>query len=225
MTFGTRVGAGLTAALVMALAGAQAISAGTVSAGPTGAKATPPGTGAKLVLPARVGSSIKPPAGTYLAKAPPRGTAVPLLVPAGVRWSNRVASTHGLECEPVEGFKSTANDRYVAAELDYGPLKYPRQNLYAMLRARATRVGHGRSTSSAATKLQTVGRSSRPPTADGQPPRSAIRGATDTCFAPKPHRSGHGSSTTSSASSEPMGRSSSTHPQPTDTWQPNWVHG
>ena len=102
---------GLTAALVMALAGAQAISAGTL------------------------------PAGLYPAKAPAPGTGAPLRVPAGVGSSNTAASAHGLVCYGVQGFKSEANSRYVAAELGYGPFKYPRQNLYGMLRARATTVG------------------------------------------------------------------------------------
>jgi hypothetical protein len=50
------------------------------------------------------------------------------------------ASAQGLDCYPVEGFKSEANDRYVVAELDYG-IAYPRHNLYGMLRAHATAVG------------------------------------------------------------------------------------
>jgi hypothetical protein len=107
MRFGTRVVAGVTVALVMALAGAQAVSASRL------------------------------PAGLYPAKAPAPGKAVPLHVPAGVGSS----SAPYVDCYPVQGFKSEANNRYVAAELGYGPFKYPRPNLYGMLRARATTVG------------------------------------------------------------------------------------
>ena len=105
MRFGTRLVAGVTAALVMALAGAQAISASRL------------------------------PAGLYPAKAPAPGKAVPLPPGVGSRIANSV------DCYPVQGFKSEANNRYVAAELGYGPFKYPRRNLYGMLRARATTVG------------------------------------------------------------------------------------
>jgi hypothetical protein len=91
---------------------------------PALAKAPTPGTGAPLVFPARVGSSNRLPPGLYPAKALASGK----------------ASVHGLNCYPVEGFKSLANDRYVAAELGYG-VRYPKQNGYAMLRARATHVG------------------------------------------------------------------------------------
>lgn len=111
MRFETRVVAGLTAALVIALAGAQATSAGTL------------------------------PAGLYPAKAPTPGRGARLLVPAGVGSSNAAASPHGLDCYPVQGFKSVANDRYVTAQLDYGH-PFSRPNLYAMLRAaHATAVG------------------------------------------------------------------------------------
>lgn len=90
MRFGTRVVAGLTAVLVMALAGAQAILAGT------------------------------PPAGRHPTKAAAHGTRAPLLPPTRVGSSNTAASPHGLHCYPVQGFKSVANDRYVTAQLDYG---------------------------------------------------------------------------------------------------------
>jgi hypothetical protein len=82
---------------------------------------------------------VRLPAGLYQAKAPAPGKRAPLLGPAGVRSSN--TSAPYVDCYPVQGFKSEANNRYVAAELGYGPFKYPRQNLYGMLRARATTVG------------------------------------------------------------------------------------
>jgi hypothetical protein len=66
---------------------------------------------------------------------------VPLLVPAGVGSRNTAASAEYVDCYPVQGFKSEANKNYVAAELNYGPFKYPRRDLYGMLRARATTLG------------------------------------------------------------------------------------
>jgi hypothetical protein len=80
---------------------------------------------------------VRLPAGLYPAKAPAPGKAVPLRVPPGV--GSRGA--RGVDCYPVQGFKSEANSRYVAAELGYGPWKYPRRDLYGMLRARADTVG------------------------------------------------------------------------------------
>ena len=65
---------------------------------------------------------------------------MPLHVPTGVGSGNTAASAQGLDCYPVQGFKSEANDRYVVAQLDYG-IAYPRHNLYGMLRAHATGVG------------------------------------------------------------------------------------
>lgn len=104
MRFRTWVLAGLMGASVVALPGAPAISAGAL------------------------------PAGRYAAKAPAPGKEAPLLVPGGIRSSNPAVRAHDLDCYPVQGFKSAANDRYVAAELGNG--HYP-----GMLRARATHVG------------------------------------------------------------------------------------
>jgi hypothetical protein len=130
----------LTGSLVsLALLGAVPVEAGTAS---TAAKARAPGTGAPLLFPAGVGSSIRLPAGLYPAKPPAPGKGVPLRVRAGVgnRAKHRSRALRGLDCEPVGGFKSEANDRYIVAQLDYG-VAYPRHNLYGMLRAHATHVG------------------------------------------------------------------------------------
>ena len=121
----------------LAVLGALPVEAGTASTAP---KPEAPGTGAPLLLAADVGSSITPPAGLYPAKPPAPDERVPLHVPTGVGSGNTVASAQGLDCYPVQGFKSEANDRYVVAQLDYG-IAYPRHNLYAMLRAHATGVG------------------------------------------------------------------------------------
>jgi hypothetical protein len=104
MRFRTWVLAGLTGVLVVALPGAPAISAGAL------------------------------PAGLYPANAPAPGKGAPPLFGAGARSSNPAARAHDLNCYPVQGFKSAANDRYVAAELGNG--RYP-----GMLRARATHLG------------------------------------------------------------------------------------
>ena len=128
----------LTGSVVsLAVLGALPVEAGTAS---TALKPEAPGTGAPLLLPADVGSSITPPAGLYPAKPPAPGEGVPLHVPTGVGSGNTAASAQALDCFPVQGFKSEANDRYVVAQLDYG-IAYPRHNLYGMLRAHATGVG------------------------------------------------------------------------------------
>ncbi len=123
--------------VLLAVLGALPVEAGTA---PTATKARAPGTGAPLRVPTDVGSSITLPAGLYPAKPPAPGEGVPLRVPVGVGSGNIAASAQGLDCYPVEGFKSEANDRYVVAQLDYG-IAYPRHNLYGMLRAHATAVG------------------------------------------------------------------------------------
>jgi hypothetical protein len=73
------------------------------------------------------------------AKAAASRTGAPL-VPAGVGSSNTAASAHDLICYVRQGFKSEANGKYVAAELNYG-VRYPKHNGYAMLRARADHRG------------------------------------------------------------------------------------
>jgi hypothetical protein len=122
----------------LAVLGALPVEAGTASTAP---KPEAPGTGAPLLLAADVGSSITPPAGLYPAKPPAPDEGAPPHVPTGVGSGNTAASAQDLDCFPVQGFKSEANARYVVAQLDYGPFQYPRQNLYAMLRANATHVG------------------------------------------------------------------------------------
>ena len=203
----------------LAVLGALPVEAGTASTAP---KPEAPGTGAPLLLAADVGSSITPPAGLYPAKPPAPDEGVPLHVPTGVGSGNTAASAQGLDCYPVQGFKSEANDRYVVAQLDYG-IAYPRHNLYGMLRAHATGVGPWERFQFCYDKRTTFGRSSRTPTAGGPSPSWTIRLVTNTCFAPTPQGSGYGSSTASSASLEAMGRSRSTQPQATGTWQPNLV--
>lgn len=139
MRFGTQVVTGLTAALVIALAGAQAVSAGTLAAGRYPVNAPAAGTGAPLAFQAGAGSSNTLPLRLYPAPVPARGKGAPLVFPAGVRSSNTVAQ--GFEvCYKKTGFKSVANGDYVAAELDYG-VRYPKHNGYGMLRARAHHLG------------------------------------------------------------------------------------
>jgi hypothetical protein len=135
MRFRTWVLAGLTGAFVVALPGAPAISAGALPAGLYPANAPAPGKGAPPLFGAGARSSHTLPAGLYPAKALAPGKGAPLLVPAGIRSSNSAARAHALDCYPVQGFKSVANDRYVAAEL--------RNTLvpYGLLRASATHVG------------------------------------------------------------------------------------
>jgi hypothetical protein len=130
---------GLTAVLVIALAGAHAVSAGTLPAGRYPVEVSAPATGVPLAFQAGVGSSNTLPAGTYPAPAPAKG--VPLVFPAGVRSNNIAASAQDLVCTPPEqSFKSSANGLYVAAELGYGPY-FPVLHGYGMLRARAEHVG------------------------------------------------------------------------------------